>query len=132
MPMCILQVQAQCENEFLEVIPEESETAELSLEDVVGHLLTDFFEEVAVDDVTIRFPATVRLGFKQCLIDIRALCSCDRFAELSSERERMMYAIEEHISLLLRELFGQVRVDSVTLTPSQAVCGNDLASTYYL
>lgn len=130
--MCILQVHAQCENEFLEVIAEEAEAAELSVEDVVGYLLADFFEEVAVDDVSIRFPATARSGYKNCLIYIRALCSCDHTAELPREREQMMYAIEERISLLLRELFGHVRVDSVTLTPSQAVCGNDLAYSYYL
>jgi hypothetical protein len=129
--MCILEVQAQCENEFLEVIPEEAETAELSVEDGVSHLLADLFDEVAVDDVTIRFPALC-LGFKNCSICIRALCSCDRFAGLPRKQEQLMCAIEERIGLLLRELFGQVNVDSVTLTPSQDICGNDLAYSYYL
>jgi hypothetical protein len=130
--ICILHVQAQCENEFLEVIPEEAESAELSVEDGVSHLLADFFTEVAVDDVTIRCLAAVQAGFKRCSIGIRAFCSCDSFSELPRKQEQLMYAIEERIGLLVSELFGQVNVDSVTLTPSHDVCGNDLAYTYWL
>lgn len=120
--MCILQIQARSENKFLEVIPDERVTAELTIEDIVGHLLLDLFEEVEVNDVTILFPPTLHPGLKQCFIRICALCACGCFSELPRTKEHITFSIEKRIGPVLKEFFGQVSVDSVTLSPSQGIC----------
>lgn len=122
MTMCILQIQARSENKFLEVIPDERVTAELAIEDIVGHLLLDLFGEAEVDDVTIHFPPTLYIGLKQCFIRICASCACDCFAEQPRSKEHITIAIEKRIGPVLKEFFGQVNVDSVTLSPSQGLC----------
>jgi len=120
--MCILQIQARSENRFLEIIPDEKVTAELAIEEIVGHLLLDLFSEVEVDDVTIHFPLTLHSGLKQCFIHICALCACECFLALPSTKEHITFAIEKRIGPVLKEFFGQVSVDSVTLSPSRAIC----------
>lgn len=122
--MCILQIQARSENKFLEVIPDERVTAELAIEDIVGHLLLDLFGEVEVDEVTIHFPSTLNIGLNQCFIHICALCTCDCFLALPNTKEHIRFAVEKRIGPVLKEFFGQVSVDSVTLSPAQGICSS--------
>lgn len=51
--MCILQICAQCSGKFFEVSPDETETAELMLEDMMSRLLLVLFSGGTMDEVTI-------------------------------------------------------------------------------
>ena len=128
--MCMLQIQAQGTNRFLEVLPDEAENAELTVEHAVSHLLVDLFGEVAVNDVTVLFPSPLHGDLKHCSIQICALCSCDSFALLPRTQEHIKLAVEKRMGSLLRELFGSVKVDDVTLSPSSWVCRNNPERSY--
>jgi hypothetical protein len=123
--MCILWVHVQCYDRFFEVSPDEVENAELMVEDMVSQVLIDLFSEGTVDDVAMRFSPKPPMGLQHCSIQIHAQCACQCFALLPRTRENMELAIEESICSLLRELFGTVSVDTVTLRPSPGGLGDD-------
>ena len=125
--MCILQIHLQCYDRFFEVLPDEVENAELTVEDVVSHVLLDLFEEGTVDDVTIRFSSSSRMGLQHCSIQIRAQCSCQFFVLLPRTKENMKLAVEKSICSILKEFFGPVNVEGVMLSPSPWDSGNDPA-----
>ncbi len=115
--MCILQIYVQCHDRFFEVLPEEQEGAEATVEDAISQALLDLFGEVSVDDVTIHFSPDMRMGLQHCSIQIRAECSYQSFTLFPCTKETMEHSVEQCISPILKELFGSVTVDSVTITP---------------
>jgi len=128
--MCMLQMHVQCSDRFFEVSPDEVENAELMVEDGVSRVLLDLFDEVAVDDVAIRFTASPPASLHHCSIHIRALCFGHSFALLPHTEENMNRAVEKNMCTLLRELFGSVTVESVTFSPSPWDYGIDPALSY--
>src|SRR5438105_9841861 len=116
--MCILQIHLQSYDRFFEVLPGEVENAELTVEDVVSHVLLDLFGGGTVDDVTIRFSSSLRMGLQHCSIQIHAQCSCQCFVLQPCTEEKMNLAIEKSLCSMLKELFVSVKVDSVMLNPS--------------
>lgn len=123
--MCILEVHVQCYDKFFEVSPDEVENAELMVEDMVSHVLIDLFSEGMVDDVAIRFSPKPHMGLQHCSIHIHAQCACKYFKLLPRTWQNMELAVEERMCSLLRELFGTLTVDNVTLTPSPDGVGGD-------
>ena len=116
--MWTLQIHVQCYDRFFEVFSDEVEYAELTVENAVSQVLLDHFDEVTVDDVTIRFSSNSHMGLQHCSIQILAQCACQTFALLPRTKENMELAVEQSICSLLRELFGSVKVDSLTFSPS--------------
>jgi hypothetical protein len=125
--MCDIQIQLQCYDRFFEVSSDEVEFAELAVEEIVSHVLLDLFGGGTVDDVTIRFSSSLRMGLQHCSIQIHAQCSCQCFVLLPCTEEKMNLAIEKSLCSMLKELFVSVKVDSVMLNPSPWDYGNDLA-----
>ncbi len=115
--MCILQIFVQCHDRFFEVLQEEVESTEVIVEDAISQVLLDLFGEVSVDDVAIRFSSDLRMGLQHCSIQIQAQCSYQSFALFPRTKELIEHTVEKRISLILKELFGSVTVDSVTITP---------------
>lgn len=111
--MCILLMHVKCAHRFFEVLLDEVESAELTVEDVMSHILLDLFGKGAVDDVTIRFPTDLQ----HCSICIQAQCFCQFFALLPRTEENIKQALIESASCVLKELFGPVNIESVTLSP---------------
>jgi hypothetical protein len=116
--MCILQVQVRCCDKFFEVSPNDVENAELVVEDVVSSVLLYLFGKGTVDDVAIQFSSRLHRGLQQCSISIHAQCSCQLFTLLPRTRKNMELAVERSMCALLKELFGSVNVESVTLKPA--------------
>ncbi len=125
--MYTLQIHVQCYDRFFEVCSDEVENAELTVENAVSQLLLDFFDEVTVDDVTILFSSNLHMGLQHCSIQIQAQCACQTFALLPLTKETMELAVETSICSILRELFGTVNVDNVTLSLAPWDYGNDPA-----
>jgi hypothetical protein len=125
--MCILQVQVRCCDKFFEVSSNEVENAELVVEDVVSSVLLYLFGDGTVDDVAIRFSSRLHRGLRQCSIRIQAQCSCQHFTLLPRTKKNMELAVERSMCALLKELFGSVNVESVTLRPAPRGVGNDPA-----
>jgi hypothetical protein len=119
--MCFLEVYAQCNDRFSEVSSDEVEHAELIVEELVGCVLVDLFDEGTVDDVVVRFSSNPYTGLQQCSIHINAECNCKAFTLQPRTKKNIESAIDENMQSLLRELFGHVKVNSVMRCPSFAV-----------
>lgn len=116
--MEIFQISVQCANRFFEILPEEVESAELAVEDVMSHVLLNLFGEGAVDDVTIKFPSRVLAGLQYCSILIRAQCYCNSFTLFPRTEENMKSVVGKTLISFLKELFVSVDIDSITLSPA--------------
>lgn len=114
--MCIIQMYVQCYGRFFEVLPEEVENAELTVEHLVSHVLLDLFGGGTVDDVTIHFSSGSRMGLYHCTIQLRVQCSYQSFALLPHTRENIELTVQKSICSILKELFGSVHVDSTTFS----------------
>jgi hypothetical protein len=116
--MSKLQIYVLCHDKFFEVLPDDVESAELAVEDAVGRLLLDLFDEgtVEVDDVTIRFSPGLAMGLQHCSIQIHAQSSYKSFTSLPNTKENIERTVEESIRPILKELFGSVKVESVTFS----------------
>lgn len=125
--MCLLRIYAHSQSRVLEVVPEETENAELAVEDVTSRVLLDLFGGGAVDEVSIRFTSVPRLGLHHCSIDIHAQCSCQCCALLPHAQEHIKLTVEQRMCSLLKELFGAVQVDRVLLSHAPLDFGSDLA-----
>lgn len=115
--MCILQIYVRCHDRFFEVLPEELESTEATVEGAVSQVLLALFGEVSVDDVTIHFSPDMRMGLQHCSIQIQAQSSYHSFTLSPCTRENIERSVAQCISPILKELFGSVTIDSVTLTP---------------
>jgi hypothetical protein len=113
-----LQIYVQCHDKFFEVIPDEVESAELAVEDAVSRVLLGLFDEgiVQVDDVTIHFSPDLATGLQYCSIQLHAQYSYESFASLRYTKEDIERTVEESIRPILKELFGSVKVESVTFS----------------
>lgn len=124
--MCILQIHALCDKRFTELLPDEVENAELTVEDVMSQVLLKLFGEGMVDEVNIRFPS-LRPDLQDCSIQIRAQSPCQCFTLFPRTEEHMKHAIADSIGSLLRELFVSVNIASVTLSHASRECGTRLS-----
>ena len=116
--MGMLQIQAHCYDRFFEVFSDEVVDTELIVENAVSQLLLDLFDEVTVDEVTIRFSSNLHTGLQHCSIHMQAQCACQSFTLFPLTKENMELAVENGICSILRELFGTVNVDNVTFSLS--------------
>ena len=113
--MCHVQIHALCDKRFSEVLTEETD-AELAVEEVMSQVLLALFGEGTVEEVRIRPTSQVCSKFRNCSIHIQAQSPCHCFTPFPRKEENMERAIENSISVLLRELFISVSVDRVTLS----------------
>jgi hypothetical protein len=112
--MYFIEIDVRCADQFSEVLPDELEHAELMVEDLVGQILLDLFEEVNVDEVTINWPTHPPIEQPYSSIHIQAHCSSAPLLD-SDALEHKELVLEERISYALMELFGTVYVDRVSI-----------------
>ncbi len=119
MYLYFLRIHARSYGRNFEVSPEEVESAELATEDAVSLVLLDHFEEAAVDEISVSFSTPSQLGQRHCSIGIQAQCS-DQPTGLrhSFSKESLETAVEQSMNTTLKELFGSVIVDSISIQPS--------------
>jgi hypothetical protein len=123
--MCLLQIHARSQSRVFEVLPEEPGNAELAVEDAVSQVLLDIFDGGAVDEVKVHFALAPYADLRHCSIHIHVQCSCQHFAALPLKREYMRHRVQTSMYSLLKELFGSVEVDCVTLCPTACDYEND-------
>lgn len=115
--MCYLHIQAQGYGRVFEVFPEEVEGTELLVEEGVSHVLLELFDEAVVDEVTVKFSPAERAGQLDCFIQIQAQCSLQSFTLLPHPKERIELTVGERVCSLLKQLFGPVTINSITIQP---------------
>ncbi len=116
--MGILQIHVKCYDRFFEVFSDEVVDTELVVENAVSQALLGLFNEVTMDEVTIRFSSNLHMGLQQCFILIQAQCAYQSFTSLPRTKEDIEFAVNKSICSILRELFGSVTVESVTFSLS--------------
>jgi hypothetical protein len=116
--MCKLKMQVQCCDKNFEVSPYEVESTAFAVEEAVSSVLIYLFGAGTVDDVAIRFSTRRHNGSRQCSIHIQAQCFCQQFTLYPRTKKNMELAVEKSMQTLLRELFGSVKVESVTMKPA--------------
>lgn len=106
-----LQIHVQCYDRFSEVLPDEVESVELLVEDVVSHVLLDLFGSTFVDEVTIKPTSS----------EVLVRCESDIDQSKQGNMETAKRLVETVVDQALRELFGTVTVNEVTIktAPSQ-------------
>ncbi len=112
-----LYIHAQSYGRIFEVLPEEIESTDLLTEEIVSHTLLDLFGEAVVDEVTVRFSSAARMGQRDCSIQIKAQCSLQSFRLLPCTKEGMKLVIRERVCSMLKQLFGPMTIDSITVQP---------------
>lgn len=133
--MCTIKVLLQCYDRFFEVVPEEKETVELAIEDMMSQILIYLFgstgeeEDTGVDEVTIDFSPGFHAGLRHCSISIRAQCSCNTFVFSPRSHDSIRYSIKETLFSVLKELFVTVKIDDVIIRHSHT-CGLDNTFLY--
>jgi hypothetical protein len=110
-------IHAQSYGRVFEVLPEEVESTELIIEEIVSLALLDLFDEAMVDEVTAHFSPASSMGQRDCSIMIQAQCSLQTFKLLPCTKECMEFAVKERVCSLLKQLFGAVTIESVTVQP---------------
>lgn len=106
--MYTLRIHVQCYDRFFEVLPDEVESAELLVEDAVTRVLLDLIGNALVDEVTIK-PASS---------EVLVRCESDTNQSKQGNMEMAMRLAESVVGQVLRELFGTVTVNEVTIKPA--------------
>jgi hypothetical protein len=118
--MCLVQIHIRCVDRFFEVLPEDVETSELAVEELVSQILMDLSEEeveVTVDHVTINFSPHMLMGQRDCSIYIQAQCPISPASLSLQNLEQMELALEERLCNALVEMFGTVNVEMIAIKP---------------
>jgi hypothetical protein len=113
--MYIIQIYMECVEKFSEILPNDLEYAELVVEDLVSHILLDFFTEAIIDEVSISFSSDSLKEQQPSFIRINAQCSNRISQLLSNDVENMELALEASLSCVLVELLGSVNVNKVEI-----------------
>jgi hypothetical protein len=119
-----LQIKMQCFDRFLEVLPDEVECTELTIESGVSQVLLALFEEVIMDEIRIYFSPDPWIGLNRYSIQVGAACDRQYFPSFSQTGEHVKRAIAQNVSTIMKELFGMVNVESITMHSSMSNCGN--------
>jgi hypothetical protein len=113
--MYIIQIYMECVEKFSEILPNDVEYAELVIEDLVSHVLLDFFTEAIIDKVSISFSSDLLKEQQPSFIRINAQCSNRISQLLPNDVENMELALEASLSCVLVELLGSVNVNKVEI-----------------
>lgn len=109
--MWMLQMNIQSSARFLEILPDEVESTELSIENGVSQVLLALFDEVMMDDVRMYCSP----GLHRYIIQIGAKCNGESLPSFFHSEEHMKRIIAQDVSALLKDLFGRVHVEGITM-----------------
>ena len=112
-----VQMSVRCAETFVELLPDDMTEAELQIEQLVSHILLEFFEVVAIDEVSLThsLAADAAAGQPEHLLVIRARCENMAPPFLTHNDESLELSLEGGISCALVELLGTIGVDEVAI-----------------
>ncbi|HEY0756822.1 MAG TPA: hypothetical protein VGD98_22915 [Ktedonobacteraceae bacterium] len=112
--MCIYDIRVRCESGFAEVVPDEPEKTELTIEDVMCHVLLKLFDGGMVEEVKLRLLSGALVKQRGYSIQIRVLCPCQHFSLSPRTEKNMSGEMQKNTYGVLKELFTSVVIASVT------------------
>lgn len=112
--MYVFTMHADCADQFMEVLPEQLESAELVVEHLISQVLLGLFDTVILEDVSLLRSdrSKPQVGF---LIHIYAHCANVSRPFLADHFDDLELYLEENICCALIELFGTVLVEEITV-----------------
>lgn len=115
--MCIFDIRLRSNGRLTEISRDESENAELAIEEAMSSVLLKLFDGGIVDDVTVRFSASPTPP-QDCSIRIRVRCPCQHFSLSPNTKEHMRNEMQKYTQVLLRELFPLIEMEQVKMAPA--------------
>src|SRR5205823_9845373 len=112
--MCLIDIGMQCLERYFEVLSEDVEDTELTIEELVSKVLLDLFGDVIIHLVTASFSSDKQTREQFCSIRVRAECPNVSLVLFPQRLARMELAIEDNVSCPLLQLFETVIVENVT------------------
>jgi len=116
--MYAIEIDIRCIDSYFEVLLDDLENAELTIEDLISRALADLFEAIIVGGVIISVSPSSRTDVQLCSISIDVQRPGRPFLLLPEDLENMEFAVEDAVSCVLLELFETVMVDRVTISLS--------------
>lgn len=107
-----MQMAISCYEPFVEMLSDDLRSAELTIEQLACHILLEFFEKVAIDEVRIVLPSDTQ---QEASVVIRARCESMSAPFLACDEQFVELSLEGSISCALVELLGTIGVDEVTI-----------------
>lgn len=116
--MWMLKMNIQSSARFLEILPDEAESTELSIENGVSQALLALFDDVIMDKVRL-YTVPGSKGDLHCyLIQIEAQCGAVSSPSFFHNEDHLKRIIAQDVSALLKDLFGRVSVEGITMHPT--------------
>lgn len=119
--MWMLKMNIQSSARFLEILPDDVESTELSVENGVSQVLLALFDDVTMDEVRIYASPGLQRGLHCYVIHIGAKCDSVSSPPFFHSEEHLKRIIAQDVSTLLRDLFGRVNVEGITMYASSHV-----------
>jgi hypothetical protein len=116
--MWMLKMNIQSSARFLEILPDEVESTELSIENGISQVLLALFDDVAMDEVRLYAVPDSKRGLYCYLIQIGAQCDTVSSPSFFLNEEHLKRIITRDVSALLRDLFGRVSVEGISMHPT--------------
>jgi hypothetical protein len=116
--MWMLKMNIQSSARFLEILPDEVESTELSIENGVSQVLLAHFDSVAMDEVRLYTVPGSNGGLHCYLIQIGAQCGTVSSPSFFHNEDHLKRIIARDVSALLKDLFGRVSVEGITMHPT--------------
>src|SRR2546425_10466485 len=108
--MYAIEIDIRCIDSYFEVLLDDLENAELTIEDLISRALADLFEAIIVGGVIISVSPSSRTDVQLCSISIDVQRPGRPFLLLPEDLENMEFAVEDAVSCVLLELFETVMV----------------------
>ena len=114
--MYVFDMYLECPDRFSEVLREELDAAELTVEQLVSQILLNYFGMVFIEDVSIHLSSGRSVQRTECFIHIFAQCLDLFLPSIEANLDEIELVLENNISCVLIELFGAVNVEKVMVS----------------
>jgi hypothetical protein len=102
-----------CLNSYSEVLPDEKESTETLVGDLIAHVLEDLFGMVPINEITVTCSPLFACQLSYSVLQAQAICSAD-LREVDSLATVEM-RLEGIICCLLLELFGYIFMNEISV-----------------
>ena len=113
--MYILQLWIRYLERYSEVLPDEAESAALTVEDLAALTLADLPGTVCIEDVKLRFSPPKVTGVRRCILDVYIHLPEQTTPLKPWQLEGLEFLVETGMSYGLMELFGYITIEQTLL-----------------
>lgn len=110
-----VQIHIQCVERFSEILLDDKANTEDLFEDLIRHILLEFFVVAIIDRISIHCLPDSAEGLKLFFLQMTARCASATYPLLPEELMDLELLLEDRMSCALLELVGRVDVENVSI-----------------